>query len=124
MQEKKPASWPAESMVFRFSEEMMRHNPNGSESRTLGLGGIATGERVRVHESVQPAGIDPVPPHTIGHTELMCVREGALEFLHNGKTDRAEAGDMILIAMGTLHRVRNVGTGPASYFVVSVGGDV
>ncbi len=47
-----------------------------------------------------------------------------MEFTHDGRTDRAEAGDVIFVARGTLHQVRNAGTGPASYFVVAVGGDI
>lgn len=124
MQEKRVTSWPAESKVYRFAEMAVRRNANGSESRDVGSGALLTGERVRVHESVQAAGLLPNAAHTIVHTEFLCVREGALEFMHDGKVDRAEAGDVILIAKGTLHQVRNAGSGPVSYFVVSIGGDV
>ena len=116
--------WPATSKVFRFSELPGRRNPNGSESRDIGHGALATGELVAVHESVQPAGVPPNPAHRIEHTELICVREGTLEFLHDGRSEQAVAGDLILVAKGTLHAVRNVGNGPASYFVVAIGGDV
>ncbi len=124
MQEKKAGSWPAESKVYRFAELPARRNANGSESRAVGSGALTTGERVRVHESLQAAGLTPNAAHTIAHTEFICVREGVLEFVHEGKVDRAEAGDVILVAKGTLHQVRNAGSGPVSYFVVSVGGDV
>lgn len=112
------------SRVFRFAEMPARRNANGSESRDVGSGALATGERVRVHESVQAAGLPLNPEHSIAHTEFICVREGVLEFAHDGMTDRAQAGDIIFVAKGTMHRVRNAGEGPASYFVVSIGGDV
>lgn len=123
-QEKKTGSWPAESKVYRFAEMPARRNANGSESRDFGGGALTTGERVHVHESMQVAGLPPNAAHTIDHTEFICVREGTMEFTHDGKTDRADAGDVIFVAKGTLHQVRNVGSGPASYFVVALGGDI
>jgi len=123
VQEKKAGLWPAESKVFRFADMAVRRNANGSESRDVGGGALVTGEPVRMHESIQAPGLAPNAAHRIAHTEFVCVREGVLEFTHDGQTDRAEAGDVIFVAKGTLHQVRNVGTGPATYFVVSVGGD-
>ena len=124
MQESKTSAWPTQSKVLRFADMPVRRNANGSESRDTGGGAIPTGERVRVHESMQVAGLAPNRAHTIDHTEFICVREGVMEFTHDGRTDRAEAGDVIFVAKGTLHQVRNAGTGPASYFVVAVGGDI
>lgn len=114
----------ASSRVLRFNELPAHRNPNGSESRNAIQGQLPTGEDVSVHESVQPAGVAPNPPHRIQHTELICVREGALEFLHDGVTERASAGDILFVAKGTMHGVRNIGAGPAAYFVVAIGGDV
>lgn len=116
--------WGATSKVFRFSELPVRTGANGGESRNVLDGRLVTGEAVSVHESMQPAGAKPNPAHRIEHTEFICLREGALEFQHDGKTERAEAGDILFVAKGTFHGVRNVGAGPAAYFVVAIGGDV
>ena len=124
MQGKKESSWPTVSAVYRFADMAVRRNANGSESRSLAGGALSTGERVRVHESMQVAELAPNAAHTIAHTEFICVRDGVLEFTHDGRTERAEAGDVIFVAKGTMHQVRNAGTGPVSYFVVAVGGDV
>jgi quercetin dioxygenase-like cupin family protein len=113
-----------DSKVVRFAEMPVRKNANGSQSRDVGKGVLATGEHVGVHETTQAAGLAANPAHVIAHTELICVREGVLEFVHDGKTERAEVGDVIFVAKGTMHSVRNVGSGAASYFVVAVGGDV
>lgn len=113
-----------QSRVFHFDSLTARRNPNGSESRDVVHGHLATGEHVAVHESTQPAGIPGNPPHRIEHTELICIREGTLEFQHDGITERASAGDILLVAKGTLHGVRNAGASPASYFVVAIGGDI
>jgi quercetin dioxygenase-like cupin family protein len=114
----------ATSKVFRFSELPVRAGANGGESRNVLDGRLVTGEAVAVHESMQPAGAKPNPAHRIEHTELICLREGSLEFEHDGKTERADAGDILFVARGTVHGVRNVGAGPAAYFVVAIGGDV
>lgn len=113
----------AGSRVYRFGELAVTHGSNGGEGRDVLHGAIVTGEQVALHESVQPAGAKPNPAHTIAHTEFILMREGTLEVMHDGVTERAGPGDVILIARGTLHGVRNLGDGPASYFVMSVGGD-
>ncbi|HEY5381214.1 MAG TPA: cupin domain-containing protein [Acidobacteriaceae bacterium] len=111
------------SRVFRFEALPVRKNQNGSESRDVLRGQLPTGEQVAVHESTQPAGIPPNPAHRIEHTEIICMREGTLEFQHDGVTERASAGDILFVAKGTMHGVRNVGDGPAAYFVIAIGGD-
>lgn len=112
------------SRVFRIAELPVHRNPNGSESWTVLQGRLPTGEQIALHESMQPAGIPPNPAHRIEHTEIICMREGTLEFQHDGVTERASAGDVLFVAKGTMHGVRNVGDGPAAYFVVAIGGDV
>ena len=100
-----------------------RVNANGSESRSVSRGTIPTGERVGVHETVQPPGLPPNPAHRNEHTEFLCISAGTVEFMLEGVPSRVEAGDVVMVAKGTLHSVRNVGSGPASYFVVAIGGD-
>ena len=39
-------------------------------------------------------------------------------------TERAATGDVLFVAKGTMHRVRNVGDTPTAYFVLAIGGDV
>jgi mannose-6-phosphate isomerase-like protein (cupin superfamily) len=111
------------SRVFGFEEMQVRKSVNGGESRDVLRGELATGEVVGVHESMQPAGAVPVVLHTIQHSELIMVQEGTVGFEHDGKVDKVGAGGVIYVALGTLHRIKNVGDGPAKYFVVQVGGD-
>jgi quercetin dioxygenase-like cupin family protein len=111
------------SRVFRLAELPVRVGANGGESRDVLHGRLVTGEQVSLHESMQPAGGASNPPHRIEHTEIICVREGVLEFEHDGKIERAERGDAIFVAKGTMHRARNTGEAPAAYFVLAIGGD-
>jgi quercetin dioxygenase-like cupin family protein len=112
------------SHVFRLADLPAHKNQNGSESWNVLHGRLPTGEQIALHVSTQPAGAAPNPAHRIEHTEIICLREGALDFQHDGVTEHATAGDVLFVAKGTMHGVRNVGSGPAAYFVLAIGGDV
>ena len=112
------------SRVFRLADLPVRKNPNGSESWNILHGRLPTGEQIALHVSMQPAGTVPNPAHRISHSEIICLREGALEFQHDGVTEQAVAGDVLFVSKGPMHGVRNVGAGPVAYFVLAIGGDV
>ena len=114
----------SESRVFVLEEMPVRKTANGGESWDVMHGALATGEVVGVHESEQPTGATPVPLHVIQHSEVIVVLEGTVGFDHDGKVEKVGPGGVIYVAMGTLHRLKNVGDGPAKYVVVAVGGDV
>jgi quercetin dioxygenase-like cupin family protein len=76
-----------------------------------------------MHESWSPAGLPPAPIHRISHSEVVVVLEGEVEFVHDGKTETARAGEVIYVAYGTNHALRNAGTATARYMVLQVGGD-
>lgn len=112
-----------ESKTFPLDQLPVKKMPNGGESWNILHGTLATGESISIHESQQPAGIPPNPPHQIRHSEFIFVREGTLEFQHDGKSERVSAGGVIFVAYNTLHSARNVGDGPATYLVIAIGGD-
>jgi quercetin dioxygenase-like cupin family protein len=113
----------AESRVFAYDQMKTRTMPNGTESRIVCNGTLATGEQVGVRESIQPAGTLPPALHKIQHSEIIVVEQGTLEFNHDGKQERAGPGSILYVAFGTNHFVKNVGDGPAKYVVIQVGGD-
>jgi mannose-6-phosphate isomerase-like protein (cupin superfamily) len=110
-----------------FESMPVRTNAAGGESRDVAHGTLATGERVNLHESIQVVGQAPPALHVIQHSEFVCVREGEMEYQHevDGKlvAERAGAGSVFYVAFGTKHAIRNVGSVPAKYFVVAIGGD-
>lgn len=118
-----PANPLTKSRVFAYDEMTPKTAPNGAVGRNAFTGTLATGEAIAVHESMQPKGTAPNPAHRIHHSELILVQEGTLEYLHDGKTERADAGSIIYVAYGTLHQVKNIGDGPAKYVVIQIGGD-
>ena len=110
-----------------FDSMPVKTNASGGETREVAHGTLATGETVNVHQSMQVVGQTPPPLHVIQHSELIFVREGELEFQHevDGKlvAERAGAGGVFYVAFGTKHLIKNVGTVPAKYFVLAMGGD-
>ena len=71
---------------------------NGSSRKMVFDGKLETGEVISAHQSAAPAGTPPAPAHKIAHSEFIVVMEGTMEFVHDGKTDRAKAGDVIYVA--------------------------
>ena len=108
--------------VFALGGVAATRNPNGSTRKGVLKGKLATGETVSMHESWSPVGAE-VKVHKILHSELIVVMEGALEYEHEGKFEKAEAGDVVYVPYGTTHAVRSAGPGVARFMVVAVGGD-
>jgi quercetin dioxygenase-like cupin family protein len=114
----------ADSHAFVYEQMKPHTNANGSESRAVVTGTLATGESVSVHVSTQPAGTVPPAPHKIQHSEFIVIEEGTVEYHHDGVVERAGPGSILYVKIGTEHFVANVGEGPAKYAVIQIGGDV
>jgi len=110
----------AHSRVYRFDQMPVKQSSNGGWGRQVMHGTLPTGEFVEVHETMLPPGQMPHPPHKHRNTEFVLIREGTLEFYDNGKPEPCGPGDVVYTASNQLHGMKNVGTTPALYFVVSV----
>jgi mannose-6-phosphate isomerase-like protein (cupin superfamily) len=101
---------------------------NGGDRRVMLRGSLETGEKVEVHQSTQMPGTPAPALHVVHHSEMILVREGTLKFDHevDGKvvSETVGPGGVFYVAYGTKHAASNVGTTPARYFVVQIGGDV
>jgi len=106
--------------VYRYEDLPGRPSASG-ESRAVLNGILPTGEALEVHETTLMPGQMPHPPHRHAHSELLLIREGTLDYLNEGKQERAVPGDVIFTSSMKLHGLKNVGTVPAKYFVVAVG---
>ena len=89
------------------------------------------GARVAVFEAPTPTldlfhchittlnpGEDTGAPHRQPQEELVIVKEGTLEINIDGKRQIAPTGSMIFYATNELENMRNVGPGPATYYVL------
>jgi mannose-6-phosphate isomerase-like protein (cupin superfamily) len=101
---------------------------NGGDRRVMLRGSLETGEKVEVHQSTQMPGTPAPALHVVHHSEMILVREGTLKFDHevDGKvvSETVGPGGVFYVAYGTKHAASNVGSTPARYFVVQIGGDV
>jgi quercetin dioxygenase-like cupin family protein len=110
----------AEQRSFRFEDLPVKNNANG-QSRPVMQGVLPTGEAVEMHETSLLPGHMPHPAHKHSHSEIMCVREGTLEFQNDGKPQRVGPGSVIFAASNVMHGLKNVGDTTANYFVIAIG---
>jgi quercetin dioxygenase-like cupin family protein len=110
------------SGVFRFSDLEPHTTANGSaEIRNIVNSKTPTGEQVEVHETTLHPGAMPHAPHRHKHSEFWLIREGAVEITINGKPHQLGPGSVGFAASNDEHGIKNVGDGPATYFVVAIG---
>ena len=108
------------SATFAF-ENMPMEKSDRAEFRAIVKGKLATGEHIEVHETtLHPSGY-PHPPHHHVHSEMWLIREGTVEITITGTAHRLGAGGLGFVRSSEEHGIKNVGTGPAIYFVVAIG---
>lgn len=112
---------PPNSRVFSFDSLPVKSSPSGAATRPVLQGRLPTGEFIELHETTLMPGQMPHPAHRHTHTELMLIREGTLEFILDGKSERLGSGGVAYAASGELHGLKNVGDVPANYFVIAIG---
>jgi quercetin dioxygenase-like cupin family protein len=62
----------------------------------------------------------PHAAHQHPEEELVIVKEGVLESMQNGVTNRVETGGMIFEASNERHGLRNPGPNQAVYYVIKI----
>jgi quercetin dioxygenase-like cupin family protein len=115
MQTAGPAKLP--SSVFDWTKLKVEQTQVG-QRRAVFDAPSATLDRVECHVTTINAGEAPHAPHKHLEEELIIIKEGTLEVMQKGDTVVAGPGTVIFEASNDLHGLKNVGDGPASYFVV------
>ncbi len=111
---------PLPSAMYPF-EKLPIRTPNNAEIRDVLKGQLATGESLEVHETTLPPGGAPHAAHHHVHSEMWLIREGTVEITVNGTSYRLGPGSVGFVHSNDEHGIKNVGTTPATYFVVAVG---
>jgi len=109
-----------QSAVFAF-DELRIQNSGLVQTRPILKGKLATGEHIEAHETTLPPNGYPHPPHHHAHSEMWLIREGTVELTINGANHRLGPGGLGFVRSNEEHGIKNVGTVPATYFVVAVG---
>jgi mannose-6-phosphate isomerase-like protein (cupin superfamily) len=108
------------SVTYPF-EKLPIRTPNNAQIRDVLKGKLATGESLEVHETTLAPGGTPHPLHHHVHSEMWLIREGTVELTINGASYRLGPGSVGFVHSNDEHGIKNVGTTPATYFVVAVG---
>jgi mannose-6-phosphate isomerase-like protein (cupin superfamily) len=108
------------SATYPFSELQMK-TANGAEIRPVLKGKLATAESLEVHETTLPPGGMPHPAHHHVHSEMWLIREGTVQLTIHGTSHVMGPGSVGFVHSNDEHGIKNVGTTPATYFVVAVG---
>lgn len=104
--------------VFRLADAPVTSGPIG-EARQLVKRPTATLRELEMHVTTLNPGVLSHPPHRHPNEELVIIDRGKVETLSNGVWKRAGPGDVIFNASNSLHGLRNIGIGPATYHVVN-----
>jgi quercetin dioxygenase-like cupin family protein len=108
------------SAVYPFEKLPVRTSDN-AQFRNVLKGKLATGESLEVHETTLATGGAPHAPHRHLHSEMWLIREGTVELTINGTSYRLGPGSVGFVHSNDEHGIKNVGTTPATYFVVAIG---
>ncbi len=105
------------SAVFDWEKIAVKATATG-ERREFIKGPTATLDQLECHVTTIKAGEAPHAAHAHPEEELIVIKEGTLESNQNGEVKRVGPGSIIFEASNQTHGLRNVGTTPASYFVI------
>lgn len=102
-------------------EDMHPEKDGSATYRDILEGTTHTGDYLEVHETVLDPGAAPHPLHRHIGEELFLISSGSVDFTINGKTTRLPPGSAVFVASNDEHQIRNAGSTPAQYFVVTLG---
>jgi len=108
------------SAMYPF-EKLAVRTEGSAEYRNVLKGKLASGESLEVHETTLLPGAAPHPPHHHAHSEMWLIREGTVEITLNGVRNQLGPGSVGFVESNDEHGIKNVGKGPATYFVVAGG---
>ena len=105
------------SSIFDWDKMTSQPNKTGMVRRVV-QAPTATLDELEIHITTLNAGETPHPPHKHADEELVIIKEGTVESLVNGQTQRVGPGSIIFQASNQMHSIKNVGNGPATYHVI------
>jgi quercetin dioxygenase-like cupin family protein len=105
------------SSAFDFAQLKATPNKTG-EARRVFQAPTATLDELECHITTLNPGESPHAPHQHPDEEVLFLKEGTLEAYLDGKVTRVGPGSVLFQGANQMHSVKNVGTTPATYFVL------
>jgi mannose-6-phosphate isomerase-like protein (cupin superfamily) len=110
------------SKCYQFAELPVKTNEQTKNvSRAVFDGTTHTGYPVEVHITTLAPGMMPHAAHHHPHEEVVFIKEGTLEVNILDKVSHVAQGGVIYVNSMEEHSWKNVGDGPATYFVLALG---
>lgn len=110
-------SEPLASGVFHVDQIPASPTPVGMR-RELFDAPSATVDKTHCHVTTLNAGASSGAPRKHLQEEIIIIQEGTIEANWDGQSKVARAGDVIFFAANAVTHLRNVGTTPATYYVI------
>ncbi len=107
----------SKSKVFDWNQIPTEPNKAGFTKRFF-KDQCGTLDQMSVHVTMLPPGASAHPPHAHPEEEMILLKEGSLEALHNGERKSMSAGSILFIAPNDMHGVTNNGNSQAVYYVI------
>ena len=104
------------SSVFDWNKIEVKQTKSG-ERRQFFQSPTATLDELECHVTTLNKGETAHAPHQHPEEELIVVKEGTIEVVQGGVTNRVGPGSVIFHASNIMHGMRNAGDGVASYHV-------
>jgi quercetin dioxygenase-like cupin family protein len=76
-------------------------------------------EKFEVHVTTLQPGMESHPVHRHPWEEILLIKEGDVQVSINGRKQHAGPGSMIFLASNDAHNARNIGSKPATYYVIN-----
>jgi len=108
---------PLKSKVFDWASLTAAPIPNG-ERRAVLDGPTETVDLLHVHVTTLAPGKVSGQPVRHLQEEVLIVKEGEVEVSLDGTTQKAGPGAILFFAAGAVTGLRNIGTVPATYYVI------
>ena len=108
------------SKTYSYPDLPVKVNASNRQRAVLD-GATHTGFLVNLHMTELGPGQAPHAPHHHVHEEMVMIHEGTLEVTIAGRVATLGPGSIAYVASGEEHGWRNVGDGPANYFVLALG---
>lgn len=105
--------------VLRSHDQRRYETPGGNTTTPLAAPATGATQLLAIRQHQAPGGHNPL--HRKSTEALVIVLDGEISIGAHDDTALLAGGDTALIAAGELHQIRNTGTAPATWLVITPG---